>query len=104
MRKALREIAAENIKQQRALAGLTQVELAKKAKLADVYISRIEQNAKNIALDSVEQIADALAVPVASLIETSRREIPRPAAGTVKALRHAVRVLEAYIEAIENEA
>jgi transcriptional regulator with XRE-family HTH domain len=99
----LREIVAENIRKLRIQEGLTQVELAKKAKLTDVYISRVEQNAKNLTLDSVEQIANALGVPITSLIENTKVQIPKVNKGTVRSLQHAVMVLEAYIETLDEK-
>ena len=102
MAKLLREIVAENIKAVRVRTGITQVDLAKKAKMTDVYISRVEQQAKNLTLDSVEQIAHALGVPITSLIKDGKVTVPRANDATIRSLKHAVMVLESYIEAIKK--
>lgn len=98
MSKLLREIVSENIRRFRIEAGLTQVELARRAKLTDVYISRVEQGSRNLTLDSVEQIAAALEVPIVYLIQGSKQIIPKVSSVTEKSLRHAIRVLEAYLQ------
>ncbi len=103
MAKLLREIVAENIRKLRIEAGLTQVELAKRAKLTDVYISRVEQNSKNLTLDSIEQIASALGAPVGLLIAEGPTRVRKGNIKTVRALKHAVRVIEAYIEDIDAQ-
>jgi transcriptional regulator with XRE-family HTH domain len=100
--KLLREKVAENIRRLRVLSGTTQVELAKKAGLTDVYISRVEQNARNLTLDSVEQIARALKVPVIDLIGDTLTNFPKSTPRTAQSLRYAIRVLEAYLESIEK--
>ncbi len=102
MAKLLREIVAENIRKMRVEVGITQVELAKKAKLTDVYISRVEQNAKNLTLDSIEQIAMALDVPVSSLIVEGPMKIGKANPKTIRSLKHAIKVLEAYIEGLQT--
>ncbi|MBF0440687.1 MAG: helix-turn-helix transcriptional regulator [Oligoflexales bacterium] len=103
MAKGLREIVANNIRDLRIQAGLTQVELAKKAKLTDVYISRIEQKSKNLTLDSIEQIANALEVPISSLIKDVSTTFPKQNKKTANSIRHAIKVLELYLQTIENE-
>jgi transcriptional regulator with XRE-family HTH domain len=99
---SLRKTVANNVKALRVRAGLSQSELARQAKLTDVYISRIEREAKNLTLDTVDQIARALSVPVAVLILTQHHKIPKATPGARKAIKHTIKILNAYLEIIEG--
>lgn len=103
MPRLLREIVAENIRSLRVRGGLTQAELARKSRLTDVYISRVEKSAKNLTLDSVEQIASALGVPVTSLLSGIPESFPKANKGTEKSIAHAIQILEAYLQAIKSK-
>ena len=51
-------------------AGLTQVELAKKAEVTEAYISMLESGThKNPSLPALKKLARALGVPVTELLE-----------------------------------
>lgn len=103
MAKALREIVAENIKAERVKQGITQLELARKAKLTDVYVSRIEKKAANITLDSLEQIAGALGVSIHSLLQgLSKQHFPIKDKNAAKAIRHAITLMQAYLQTIDS--
>jgi len=53
----------------RAGKGLTQVELATKAKVTQAYVAKLESGAKtNPSLEILERLARALGVPVAELL------------------------------------
>lgn len=98
----LRDIVAANIKAERVKQNLTQLELARKAKLTDVYISRIERNGKNITLDSLEQIAKALDISCSELLKgVEKKSVPGRDLKVAKSLRHAVKIIEAYIDGLE---
>jgi len=97
----LRQIVADNIKRYRLQAGITQAELAKKSKLTGVYISRIENSANNLTLDSIEQIAAALGVSPLQLFETGKAE-PKFGKANIKTLKQAVRALDAYLDFIDQ--
>jgi len=57
------------LKAMREARGLTQDELAKKAKLSKPYISQIENGVrKNPSLPTLERLAKALGVPVRDLL------------------------------------
>lgn len=56
----LKEILAKNLKAKREALGLTQEELAKKAKLTGRYVSRVERRAENVTLDTLESLSTAL--------------------------------------------
>jgi len=66
----LNGIVAENIKRYRKLSGLSQEELGEKAGLHRTYIGSVERGERNITLDSLEEIANALHIaPVQLVIE-----------------------------------
>lgn len=57
------------VKRYRKEKGFSQEELADLCSLHRTYIGSIERGERNISLNNVEKIANALGVPVASLIE-----------------------------------
>jgi len=58
------------IRQLREQRGLTQVELAKKAKLTQGYVTMIESGArKSPSLPVLKRLAKSLGVPVTALLE-----------------------------------
>jgi len=62
-----REVLALNIIRLRAKRGLTQEALAFEAGLHRTFIAHVERQARNISLDNIERIANALDVGVAEL-------------------------------------
>lgn len=101
----LREIVAANIRRLRIAENLTQLELAKKAGLTDVYVSRLEKHSQNITLDSLEAIAEALKVPPVSLLDGSKvfSIKTKNAKVSAQALRQAADALESLADSLENE-
>jgi transcriptional regulator with XRE-family HTH domain len=58
------------IKRLRTERGLTQVELAKKARVTQTYVAKIEGGARvNPSLPVLKRLAKALGVPVTALLE-----------------------------------
>lgn len=57
----------ENIRKYRKKLGLSQEDLADKARLHRTYIGGVERGERNITLDSMQQIANALGIKVADL-------------------------------------
>ena len=57
-----------NLQKLRIKAGLTQKELAIRVGCAQSEISRIEHGERSISVDRLQQIAEALRVPVADLL------------------------------------
>ena len=51
--------------------GISQEELAGRAGLHRTYISDVERGARNVSLESIHRLADALAVPAATLFPHS---------------------------------
>lgn len=66
MEKKLVQAVASTIRHLRKLADMSQETLADKADLDRTYISGIERGVRNITLDSLEQIINALDVDIAS--------------------------------------
>ena len=61
---------AMNLKQIREAKGLTQVQLAKKARMKQPYLARLESGAEtNPQLDTVRRLAKALKCSIAELVE-----------------------------------
>jgi transcriptional regulator with XRE-family HTH domain len=59
------------IKTHRAALGISQEELAHRAGLHRTYISDLERGARNPSIESVEKIARALDISVATLFEAA---------------------------------
>ena len=65
---AVRKRVAANIKRCRQRAGLTQDLMAQQLGVSLRYVSMLEQNARNLSIESLAKIADCLKVDVAELI------------------------------------
>lgn len=61
------------LKEIREKKGLTQIELAYKSKVSIKTISRIENNDKNINLNTIEKLAKFLDVNIEDIIELKKR-------------------------------
>lgn len=62
------ELATESVVKARKTAGLTQVQLAKKLKMPQSQISRIERNPDRTTVRTLKKIAKALGVDVRALL------------------------------------
>ncbi len=69
MPKQLIESVAQTIKTIRNSKNMTQEELAEKAGLDRTYISGIERGVRNITLESLEQIVNALEITIISFLK-----------------------------------
>lgn len=63
----VRDLLAWNVKKMRVLRGMSQEQLSHEAGLERVAVSQIERKKINAGIDSIGQLADALAIPVADL-------------------------------------
>jgi transcriptional regulator with XRE-family HTH domain len=63
-----KEAFGENLRRIRTEIGLSQEELAYRAKLHRTYISSIERGKRNVSLENIYAIAEALAVSPADLL------------------------------------
>lgn len=75
-RRSARDILATNMKILRAEQKLSQEDLALECDLHRTFIAHVERGVRNISLDNIEKIADALRVPVYRLL-TPAAQIPK---------------------------
>ncbi len=69
----LRQVLAKKVRLYRQARGLTQEELAHKAKLHRTYLGMIERSERNLSVDNIEKIAKALEVEPHLLLKDERR-------------------------------
>lgn len=67
-----------SVKVWRRKLGLSQEQLAGRAGLHRTYISDIERGARNVSLESIEKLAEALGVPLATLFAGVGESTPTP--------------------------
>jgi len=60
---------ARNLRRLRAQQGISQEQLADLAGLHRTYVSSIERGERNVSIDNIERLAQALKVPAADLIK-----------------------------------
>lgn len=70
--KTLRTRFAENLRIQRTAKGLSQEALADIAKLHRTFVSEVEREIRNLSIDNIEKLANALEVDPQELFK------PRP--------------------------
>ena len=68
-----RAAVANNIRRYRIRAEWSQEKLAEKADLHSVHISNLERGKKNISLDTLVKIADALEVRLSDLLRNAQK-------------------------------
>jgi transcriptional regulator with XRE-family HTH domain len=68
MRRTLQQRVGARIRQRREALGLTQVDLARKARLGRVTINRIERGVQGLTLSTLQPIARALRVRFRDLL------------------------------------
>lgn len=74
MRRNPKEIFAKNLKRIRSESGLSQEELAHRAGLHRTYISSIERGERNVSLENIFALAEALKVSPADLVDPNGPE------------------------------
>lgn len=67
-RRTARDVLAVNMVRLRGVQGWSQEDLAFEADLHRTFIAHVERQVRNISIDNVEKIADALGVSVAQLL------------------------------------
>jgi len=65
----VRELLARNVRRLRVERGLSQERLAVDAHIDRTYVSKLERAVHAVTVDVLQQIADALGVPVGHLLE-----------------------------------
>jgi transcriptional regulator with XRE-family HTH domain len=73
----LKETVAANIRRLRLKRGLSQSELARRAKVDRSYLNRLEHAAYDTRLDLIAKIAMALKGEPAELLKTDRPQTPK---------------------------
>jgi transcriptional regulator with XRE-family HTH domain len=63
-----RQVLAENLKRLREARGMTQEDLALESGISRTYLSDVELGKRNIGIDNLERLAQALRVKVADLL------------------------------------
>ncbi len=69
MKKFLRQILANNIRNFRQSTNISQEELADLCGLHRTYISDIERCARNVSIDNIERIANAFNITASELLK-----------------------------------
>jgi transcriptional regulator with XRE-family HTH domain len=59
---------AEAIRARRLMAGLTQEEVAERSGLHETYISMVERSVRNVTVEALERIANAIGVPSSRIL------------------------------------
>lgn len=62
-----RQRFARNLRAWRGARGISQQRLAEQADLSRVYVSRVENSAASVSIDTMERLADVLAIDIADL-------------------------------------
>ena len=73
MRRLLSPWVGVAIRERREATGLTQEQLAEKADLDRTYISMVERAKRNISIDALNMVADALKTSPSHLVRTAER-------------------------------
>jgi transcriptional regulator with XRE-family HTH domain len=74
-----RKIFAQRLRQIRQIKGLSQEELADMAGLHRTYVGSVERSERNVSIDNMERLANALEVDITELLrkepdDTSSRQ------------------------------
>ena len=68
----LRQVLAQNVRRLRKQLGVSQEELAHRAKVHRTYMGSIERSEQNISIDNIEKLAKALDVEPHQLLVDRR--------------------------------
>jgi transcriptional regulator with XRE-family HTH domain len=64
-----REIFGRNLRLLRRLKEISQEQLALDANLSRTYVSEVERGARNVSIDNMAQLADAIGAPLTDLLD-----------------------------------
>ncbi|HEX5126345.1 MAG TPA: helix-turn-helix transcriptional regulator [Rhodocyclaceae bacterium] len=69
LRLTARQIFARNLRRYRRAVDMSQEDLALRAGMSRSYVSGIEREERNVSIDNMGLLADALDVPLKSLVD-----------------------------------
>jgi transcriptional regulator with XRE-family HTH domain len=69
-----RNIFAANLRRHRLLKGISQERLADIAGIHRTYVGSVERGERNISIDSMERLSNALSIPLVQLLSPSISE------------------------------
>lgn len=75
----VRKIIGWNLRKLRVEQGLSQERLALAAEIDRSYVGRVERGSENVTIDTLETLANVLAVPVAVLLIEPAKGTRQPA-------------------------
>lgn len=64
-----REIFGANLRRVRRLKDISQEELAHRANLSRTYVSEVERGIRNVSIDNMGLLAEAIGVPLKQLVD-----------------------------------
>jgi transcriptional regulator with XRE-family HTH domain len=64
-----RETFGQNLRRARRLKDISQEELASRAELSRTYVSEVERGVRNVSIDNMGLLAQALGVPLRDLVD-----------------------------------
>ncbi|MDX6806610.1 helix-turn-helix transcriptional regulator [Terrihabitans rhizophilus] len=77
----IHHLFGKNVRHFRLKQGMTQQELAFRAKLEVAYVSKLERGLKNATLETISAVSIALAIQPSSLFDELGSEAPEPIKG-----------------------
>ena len=69
---AARKLFAANLRRERKARGLSQRALAQLAGLDRTYVGSVERGERNVSIDNIERLAEALGIELADLFKRIR--------------------------------
>lgn len=63
-----RELFGQNLRRARRLKEISQEDLALRAELSRTYVSEVERGVRNISIDNMELLANAIGMPLSDLV------------------------------------
>jgi transcriptional regulator with XRE-family HTH domain len=70
-----REIFGRNLRRARRLKDVSQEELALRADLSRTYVSEVERGIRNVSIDNMGLLAQALGVPLRDLVDSAMFDV-----------------------------
>lgn len=67
-----REVFARNLRRARRLKEISQESLALELGMSRPYLSSVERGARNVSIDNMGRLADALSVPLRDLVDPEK--------------------------------